>query len=209
MALLSNRYTRERSAERVRNFKERRLLRLGVHEDQSTYDESEVESENSSVNPTEFGVCQVIAALEILGGGAGLIVSTLLPLLNSSLKLSPNLVALNILFLLSIIAGVYLWRNHKFGFHLSVFLLVLQIPQFALGGISYQFISGISITPLLHFTGSGVGVELSPYMMPGVELAILSAYNPNLLFSFGINIYAVIMSYMVAARLVGQIGRKF
>ena len=47
MALLSNRYTRERSAERVRNFKERQLLRLGVHEDQSTYDESEVESENS------------------------------------------------------------------------------------------------------------------------------------------------------------------
>ena len=204
MALLSNRYTRERSAERVRNFKERQLLRLGVHEDQSTYDESEVESENSSVNPTEFGVCQVIAALEILGGGTGLIVSTLLPLLNSSLKLSPNLVALNILFLLSIIAGVYLWRNNRFGFNLSVFLLVLQIPQFALGGISYQFISGISITPLLHFTGSGVGVELSPYMMPGVELAILSAYNPDLLFSFGINIYAVIMSYMVAARLVGQ-----
>ena len=51
MARLSHRYTQERSEERVRNFKERRLRRRGDHEDQSTYDESE-ESESPSVNST-------------------------------------------------------------------------------------------------------------------------------------------------------------
>ena len=40
MARLTHRYTRERSDERVRNFRER--LRMGDHEDQSTSDESEL-----------------------------------------------------------------------------------------------------------------------------------------------------------------------
>lgn len=208
MARLSNRYNQERTEERVRNFMDRRLRRLGDHEDQSTRDENEMESETPSVRSTDFGWCQVIAALEILGGGTGLVVGTLFPLLNSSLNLGPGIVALDILFLLSIIAGVYLWGNHKFGYHLSVLLFVLQIPQFALGGISFQFVSAISITPILNFTTGGMGVGLAPLMGPGGEFAIRSAYNPDLLLSIGINIYAVIASYMVAARLVGQVNPR-
>ena len=37
----------------------------------------------------------------------------------------------------------------------------------------------------------------------GGEFIIGSAYNPELIF-IGINVFAVIMSYMLAARLVGQ-----
>ena len=88
MARLSHRYTQERSEERVRNFKERRLLLRGDHEDQSTYDESE-ESESPSVSSTGFGWCKAVAALEILGGGTGLVVGTLFPILHSSFDLSP------------------------------------------------------------------------------------------------------------------------
>ena len=116
----------------------------------------------------------------------------------------PASVALDILFLLSILAGVYVWRNHEFGFHLSLILFLVQIPQFALGGISFQLISGISIAPMLYFTPQGMGVDLGPLMGPGGEVLIGSAYNPDLIF-IGINIYAVIMSYLLAARLVGQI----
>ena len=148
MARLSHRYTQERSEERIRNFKERRLRRRGGHEDQSTFEESE-ESESPSVSSTGFGWCKAVAALEILGGGTGLVVGTLFPILHSSFSLTPAILALNILFILSIIAGVYLWRNHEFGFNLSMLLFILQIPQFTLGGISFQFISGISITPMI------------------------------------------------------------
>ncbi len=203
MARTTQRNTHERTEERVRNFKERRLRRRGEHEDQSTFEESE-ESESPSLSSTGYGWCKAVAALEILGGGTGLVVGTLFPLLNSSLSLSPAAVALNILFLLSIIAGVYVWRNREFGFHLSLILFLVQIPQFALGGISFQLISGISITPMLYFTQRGMGVALAPLMGPGGEVVIGSAYNPDLIF-IGINIYAVIMSYLVAARLVGQI----
>ncbi len=124
MARTTQRYTHERTEERVRNFKERRLRRRREHEDQSTFEESE-ESESPSLSSTGYGWCKAVAALEILGGGTGLVVGTLFPLLNSTLSLSPAAVALNILFLLSIIAGVYLWRNHEFGFNLSVFLFLL------------------------------------------------------------------------------------
>ncbi len=196
MARLTHRYTRERSDERVRNFRER--LRMGDHEDQSTSDESELPSAIS----IDFGWCRAVAALEILGGGTGLVVSTLFPLLNSSFNLSPAIGALDILFLLSIIAGVYLWRNHQFGFNLSLFLFLLQIPQFVLGGISFQFISGISITPMIYSTSRGMGVELAPFMGPGGELAIRSIYNPDLIFSIGINIHAVIVSFILIKHMV-------
>ncbi len=131
-----------------------------------------------------------------------MVVGTLFPLHNSSLSLSPAAVALNILFLLSIIAGVFLWRNHQFGFNLSLFLFLLQIPQFTLGGISFQFISGISITPIINSTSRGMGVELAPFMGPGGEFAIQSAYNPDLIFSIGINIYAVILAFVLIKHMV-------
>jgi len=195
MVRSTHRYTQERSDERVRNF--RKGLRMGDHEDQSTSDERETPSWS-----IDFGWCKAIAALEILGGGTGLAVGSLFPLLNSSFGLSPAAVALNILFLLSIIAGVYLWRNHEFGFNLSVFLFLLQIPQFVLGGISFQFISGISITPMIYSTSRGMGVELAPLMGPGGEFAIQSAYNPDLIFSIGINIYAVILAFILIKHMV-------
>ena len=200
MARTTQRNTHERTEERVRNFKERRLRRR-EHGDQSTFEESE-ESESPSLSSTGYGWCKAVAALEILGGGTGLVVGTLFPLLNSSLSLSPAAVALNILFLLCIIAGVYLWRNHQFGFNLSVFLFLLQIPQFVLGGISFQFISGISITPMIYSTSRGMGVELAPFMGPGGEFAIQSAYNPDLIFSIGINIYAVILAFILIKHMV-------
>jgi len=200
MARLSHRYSQERSEERVRSFRERRLLR-GNHEDHSTYEESE-ESESPSFSSTGFGWCKAVAVFQILGGGTGLVVGTLFPLLNSSFNLNPAIVALNILFLLSIIAGVYLWRNHEFGFNLSVFLFLLQIPQFVLGGISFQFISGISITPMIYSTSRGMGVELAPFMGPGGEFVIQSAYNPDLIFSIGINIYAVILAFILIKHMV-------
>jgi len=71
MVRLSNRYTQERSDERVRNFRKR--LRMRGPEAQSTSDESEIPSSRS----IDFGWCKAIAALEILGGGTGLVISTL------------------------------------------------------------------------------------------------------------------------------------
>lgn len=196
MVRLTHRYTQERSDERVRNFRER--LRMGDHEDQLTSDESEIPSAGS----IDFGWCKAIAALEFLGGGTGLAVGTVFPLLDSSFSLGPAIVALDILFLLSIIAGVFLWRNHEFGFNLSLFLFLLQIPQFTLGGISFQFISGISITPMIYSTSRGMGVELAPFMGPGGEFAIQSVYNPDLIFSIGINIFAVIVSFILIKHMV-------
>ena len=99
---------------------------------------------------------------------------------------------------------MYVWRNREFGFHLSLILFLVQIPQFALGGVYFQLISGISITPMLYFTPSGMGGGFAPLMGPGGEILIGSAYNPDLVF-IGINIYAVVIAYLVAARLVGQI----
>ena len=121
MARLPDRCTQEQSEERMRSFMARRQLLRRDHEDQSTFDESEI----PSVSSTSYGWWQVIAASEIIGGGIGLLVGTIFPLLNSAFNVSPAMVALDILFLLSILAGVYLWRNHEFGFHLSLVLFVL------------------------------------------------------------------------------------
>ena len=52
-----------------------------------------------------------------------------------------------------------------------------------------------------------MAVELAPLMGPGGEVVIGSAYNPDLMF-IGMNIYAVVVSYLVAARLVGNINPR-
>ncbi len=47
-----------------------------------------------------------------------------------------------------------------------------------------------------------MGAELAPFMGPGGEFAIQSAYNPDLIFSIGINIYAVILAFILIKHMV-------
>jgi hypothetical protein len=75
--------------------------------------------------------------------------------------------------ILSLIAGVMLFLNAKYGFHLSVIVLVLQIP--------YIIISGVSLLR--------VGLALNLYLT-GVWLSRVPGTGPTIL---GVNAMAIVV----------------
>lgn len=91
-----------------------------------------------------------IAILQILGGIVGILVS-----LVSLAALKPNFLIILIflpfvsLYLLSIVAGVLLWRRHRLGIPLSVIVQVPQIISFSINKLAYLFISGLQIAFIL------------------------------------------------------------
>ncbi|MFK5925667.1 MAG: hypothetical protein QM483_03455 [Desulfuromusa sp.] len=146
---------------------------------------------------------QLIAILEIIGGVWGLsimlyrmanVLDTFKFLLFMLLYLVP--------FIISIIAGILLFKQKTAGLTLSLVIQLLQIPYFALAGLYYSFISGV---------------------LAGIRISLLEGithYNFNFLFggycqiqtglpveisAFGINIFAVVtFSFLLIYKLQGK-----
>ena len=110
-------------------------------------------------------------------------------------------------FIVSIIAGILLFKQKTTGLNLSLVIQLLQIPYFALAGLYYSFISGI---------------------LAGIRISLLEGithYNFNFLFggycqiqtglpgeisAFGINIFAaVIFSFLLLNKLQGKEVRNY
>ena len=99
---------------------------------------------------------KVIAIIELFGGVMGLfiiipLVAVIANLLASDVSLSIKTIDTVIfvfatcLYILSIIAGVALWKKSKNGMQLSLFVQGFQIPGFIVPHVSYFFVSGLAI----------------------------------------------------------------
>ncbi len=100
-----------------------------------------------------------IAAWEIVGGifGLGVIIIKLL----SSSQSVPMIVVLFYitfvaLFIVSVIAGVMLWKKSAMGFYLSSIIQLLQIPYFSISGLGYQFFTSAYFFLGIQFANSKV-----------------------------------------------------
>ena len=132
---------------------------------------------------------QLIALLEITGGLWGLtIMFYRMGNVLDNFKFLLFLLLYLLPFILSLCAGILLWKQKSIGLTLSLVLQLLQIPYFALSGLYYSFISGV---------------------LAGIRISFLEGmthYNFNFLFggycqiqtglpigisAFGINLFAV------------------
>ena len=133
---------------------------------------------------------RLIAILEITGGVWGLSIM-LYRMANvlDNFKFLLFILLYMLPFIVSLCAGMLLWKQRSIGVTLSLVLQLLQILYFAIAGVYYSFISGVLI-----------GIRIS-------FLEGLTHYNFNFLFggycqiqtglpveisAFGINIFAVV-----------------
>lgn len=86
---------------------------------------------------------RIIAGIEIFGGIYGAIFS-IKNVFTAKEQMFFYILA-SILFVISLYAGIYLWKKTRLGLNLSIALQVFQILQFSLGSFLYLFYSGFYI----------------------------------------------------------------
>ncbi len=95
---------------------------------------------------------KIIAMLEIAGGALGTAKAVAIISANS-LEVTPMSYLFLILYVLSFIAGLLLWKGHPLGISLSLPVQAFQIPQFNVNDLSYRFMDGLELTLHLGFKG--------------------------------------------------------
>lgn len=131
-------------------------------------------------------VIRAIAIVEMIGGIVG--VATFFFL---GIKVFSNILIASILsffialYILSFLAGLWLWKFSRRGIILSVIMQLLQIPIISFSSLYYKFFSGLNVS--LGFFQS----KLSFYFNLGSswELNIPNTDEPS---GFGLNIVAII-----------------
>lgn len=133
---------------------------------------------------------KIIAVLQIVGGalGAGLAIYLIFSMPPKIPMLVGFFVFFLCLFLLSIVAGLFLWEGHPLCFTLSLIVQALQIPQFTIGGFKYMFVSGLELTVGIGSNGSkffwNIGILQGEF-----QFSFLTQGEPS---SLGLNIAAIL-----------------
>ena len=136
---------------------------------------------------------QIIGALEIWGGGAGLVaVLSNAPALATSGEGIVVLVCGTLFFSASVGAGVLLGLKREWGSEVSILLQALQIPSIG-GKVTYHLYSGAAA--FLNFRGPDAAIQFN--VASGIELG----YTANDALSlFGFNVLAAaLFVYLVFA----------
>jgi len=95
------------------------------------------------------------------------------------------------LYVLSFIAGLFLWRHHPIGVKLSLVVQILLIPVFTIASLLYKFVSGLQL---------GFAIYSSSGFAPGFRFLIffgstwqISTWARGEPFLLGVNIIAVLI----------------
>lgn len=102
----------------------------------------------------------VIAILQVIGGGLGLLVS--FQYLSDVGNIDAFVVLITMIFIVfyltSIFAGWLLWKEHPQGITLSMFIQLLQIPQISIPGFVYIFINPLDISLVMRSSSFPVSI---------------------------------------------------
>jgi hypothetical protein len=135
---------------------------------------------------------RIVSWAQIIGGIAGLALLPLIPTQQARMALPDHLrmpahwyVFAFLAFAVSIIAGEFLRRGHRYGRPLSIAVQAAQVFRFSTAAFVYQFATGLEL--LLFLNRSEVRFS------PGVR-ATFSAMPPLVQepWSIGVNIFAII-----------------
>jgi hypothetical protein len=141
---------------------------------------------------------RAISVYEMIGGILGLgitilLILNLLPQLLNQEVPAFNKIFLTIIivyalggYLLSFVAGLFLWKNLDKGILLSIIAQAIQIPKVAIVGFSYFFVSGIE----LFLTISSFSAGFTTYFGSHWNITL---YPNNGTFLIGVNIVATIV----------------
>jgi hypothetical protein len=101
------------------------------------------------------------------------------------------------LFILSVIAGVFILARVKYGIILSLLVQALQIPHIVLAGFVFNFLAG----PFFILTGTGFNHTGEPIEFGIASICNIGFISPLTAGRFGINIFAIcIFVYLLRLR---------
>jgi len=104
---------------------------------------------------------RMIAIYEMAGGIVGLgIIIFLIPSILASLNIFMILISILAIcgYILSFVAGLFLWKKMDKGITLSIICQAIQIPRFVIGSFSYLFISGLEF--IIYFSLNNLLLKL-------------------------------------------------
>ena len=104
---------------------------------------------------------RIIAVYEMAGGIIGLgLVIFLIPAILASLNVWMILISIFAVcgYILSFVAGLFLWKKMEKGIILSIICQAIQIPRFIIGSFSYLFISGLEF--IIYFSLNNLLLKL-------------------------------------------------
>lgn len=144
---------------------------------------------------------KLISLYEIIGGILGIctfiILSILMfvsPIVNKNLLTILALIIMIGLYVLSIVAGIVLWRKGPKGINISIIAQAFQIPYVVLSGFTYLFISGLQLGAAVTFAGSSFGLKMLIHIGSSGNMDFGSDSKYILL---GINIVPIIIIFFL------------
>ncbi|MCQ6557221.1 hypothetical protein [Paenibacillus mendelii] len=141
-------------------------------------------------------ILQVIGWYEIVGGLFGLLVIVLgaanIGLFNN-LYLAMIYLVFLLLFMLSIAAGVLMVLKKKAGRKLTIFIQILQVPQFIVKGTYYSFCAGAQLS-LQFFGGMESGFRLNIGIFSEFKFYINTIFYTSMV---SINIIPLLVIYFI------------
>jgi hypothetical protein len=138
---------------------------------------------------------RLISLLELIGGTCGLV---LLAKQIPYFRVEANVIILLPIaigiFLMSLVAGALLWRDHRAGRIASIIVQAIQLPKLASPLLIFMFSFGLDFYPYIAVTRGVFDAE--------VDFKVLAFYNlylnqPRFPFAFGISIPAIAFLIML------------
>lgn len=87
---------------------------------------------------------KIISVYQVLGGLAGLYVNIQI-LTSVGFNYIPFFIIFIFLYIIMILAGILLFLERKNGRNLSIFIQILQLVQFSIGGLQFKFGAGMAL----------------------------------------------------------------
>lgn len=158
-------------------------------------------------------VMRLISLYEIIGGILGvcafIILSMLMfvsPIINKNLLTILALIIMVGLYVLSIVAGIILWKDKTKGITLSIIVQAFQIPYVALSGFTYLFVSGLQAGAGITFAANSFGLKMLIHLGSSGTIDFSSDSKYLLV---GINVVPIIIIYYLRKSRKTNIRNEF
>ena len=147
-------------------------------------------ADGTTMRLSETTWIRTIAVLEIVGGAVGILFMAYISIAAGFAFSAMVVVPISLgIFVLSLIAGIYLWRQQEFGRKASIVTQFIQLPKLISPAFTFTFSFGFDFFPHITFVDSFVTAGIQFRFLADGQLFINSQGFPIFL---GISLPAII-----------------
>ncbi len=133
-------------------------------------------------------VIKAIAIIQIIGGALGILTSFLLIFIHPLLS-----IIILFLFLLSLVAGIFLLKDKKSGYLLTYIVQILQVPYVITNTITYSFVSGLQLVFFVNYSSQIFGFNTRFWMGSYANIYLFDSPVSEPFSALGFNVLPIII----------------